>query len=52
MFFGIFLVLAGVLGLAEAMGFLGPEVRWGMPLAVICFGCSVFWDAYKAPKTA
>ncbi|SED59489.1 hypothetical protein SAMN05421553_2945 [Pseudomonas anguilliseptica] len=52
MFFGIFLVLAGVLGLAEASGLVGAEVRWGMPLAVICFGGSVFWDAYKARKTA
>lgn len=50
MFVGIFLVLAGLLGLTEALGLISTDVRWGMPLAVICFGGSVIRDAYKAKK--
>jgi hypothetical protein len=50
MFWGIFLVLAGLLGLTEALGLINTDVRWGMPLAIICFGGSVILDAYKAKK--
>lgn len=50
MFLGIFIVVAGVLSLLEGLGLVSADVKWGMPLAVICFGMSLIFDAVKAKK--
>ncbi|MOA66795.1 hypothetical protein D3C78_1936780 [compost metagenome] len=45
---GAFLILAGLMALAETLGFVSIEAKWGLPLAITCLGASLFWDAYKA----
>ncbi len=52
MFFGIFIMLAGALGLAEAIGLINTEVKWGIPLAITCFGASLIWEAIQAKKNS
>ena len=48
MFLGIFITLTGVLALAEAIGLVSTETKWGLPLAVTCFGASLIWDAWQS----
>lgn len=48
MFFGIFITLAGALGLAEVTGLISTDVKWGIPLAVTCFGVSLVWEAIQS----
>ena len=48
MFLGIFIVIAGVLSLLEVFGLVSTDIKWGMPLAIICIGLSLFFDAIKA----
>lgn len=50
MFLGIFIVLAGVLSLLESLGVVATEVKWGMPLAIICFGLHLVYEANRARK--
>lgn len=50
MFLGTFIVLAGILSLLESLGVVASEVKWGMPLAVICFGLHLVYEANKARK--
>jgi len=52
MFLGLFIVFAGVLSLMENLGVIAPDVQWGMPLAVICFGLHLIYDFIKAKKNA
>lgn len=51
MFFGVFLMLAGLMALAEALGLVTADMKWGMPLVVVCFGASLVWDSLKKGKT-
>jgi hypothetical protein len=48
MFFGLFIILAGVISLLESLGVVGVEVKWGMPLAIICFGLHLVYEAVRA----
>jgi len=50
MFLGIFVVIAGILSLLEALGLFSTDVKWGIPLAVICIGLSLLFDAIKSKK--
>ncbi|WPC06487.1 hypothetical protein SBP02_06945 [Pseudomonas benzenivorans] len=52
MFIGIFVMLAGALGLAEATGLINTDVKWGIPLAVTCFGASLLWEAIQTKKSS
>lgn len=47
MFFGVFIILAGILSLLESYGVIAGDVKWGLPLAVICFGASIVYDSIK-----
>lgn len=51
MFFGLFIFFAGVISLLENVGIIPGEARWGLPLAIICFGLSLILEAYRALKT-
>lgn len=48
MFIGIYALLAGLLFLGETLGFIDPQAKWGLPLALACFGSSELWNVYKA----
>lgn len=50
MFLGVFIVLARVLSLLESLGVVATEAKWGMPLAVICFGLHLVYEANRARK--
>jgi len=50
MFIGLFIVAAGVLSLLESLGMVATDVRWGVPLAIICFGLHLIYEAIKAKK--
>lgn len=50
MFLGLFIVAAGILSLLESLGLVAADVRWGMPLAVICFGLHLIFEAIKSKK--
>lgn len=50
MFLGIFIVAAGLLSLLESLGIFSADAKWGMPLAVICFGLHLIYEAVKAKK--
>lgn len=50
MFMGIFIVAAGLLSLLESLGIFSADVKWGMPLAVICFGLHLIYEAVRAKK--
>ena len=50
MFLGAFIVLAGIVSLLESLGIVAAEVKWGMPLAVICFGLHLVYEAIRARK--
>jgi|GEM_PF-1208884 len=50
MFLGAFIILAGILSLLESLGVVAAEVKWGMPLAVICFGLHLVYEANRARK--
>ncbi len=50
MFMGIFIVAAGLLSLLESLGIFSADVKWGMPLAVICFGLHLIYEAIRAKK--
>ncbi|CAH6277158.1 hypothetical protein AI3057V1_5176 (plasmid) [Citrobacter freundii] len=50
MFMGIFIVAAGLLSLLESLGIFSSDVKWGMPLAVICFGLHLIYEAIRAKK--
>ncbi len=45
MFLGLFIVIAGVISLLESMGVIVSDVKWGLPLAVICIGLSLIYNA-------
>lgn len=45
MFLGLFIVIAGVISLLESMGIIVSDVKWGLPLAVICIGLSLIYNA-------
>lgn len=47
MYLGIFSVLAGLLSLFENIGVIKTEIKWGLPLAVICIGASIIHDQFK-----
>ncbi|WP_167509223.1 hypothetical protein [Pseudomonas oryzihabitans] len=51
MFLGFFIMAAGILALAEAIGLIGANVKWGIPLAITCFGASLIWEAIQKRKT-
>ncbi|KRV74599.1 hypothetical protein AO738_12365 [Pseudomonas citronellolis] len=48
MFFGIFILMSGVLYLCEVFGLISADIKWGLPLALICFGASEAWKAYSS----
>lgn len=50
MFFGLFFVAAGILSLLESFGVISVNVKWGLPLAVICFGLYQIYEALKGKK--
>jgi len=50
MFLGLFIVAAGVLSLLESLNVISANVKWGMPLAVICFGLHLIYEAVKSKK--
>lgn len=50
MFFGIFIVLAGIITLLENYGVISGDVKWGLPLAIIIYGLSVVYDAITGKK--
>lgn len=50
MFLGIFIVAAGLLSLLESLGIFSADAKWGMPLAVICFGLHLIYEAVRAKK--
>lgn len=50
MFLGIFIVAAGLLSLLESLGVFSTDVKWGMPLVVICFGLHLIYEAVKAKR--
>lgn len=50
MFLGVFIVAVGLLSLLEVLGVISADIKWGMPLAVICFGLSLIYDAVKTKK--
>lgn len=50
MFLGLFIVAFGFLSLLEVLGVVSADVKWGMPLAVICFGLHLIYEAIKAKK--
>ncbi|PHM60924.1 LiaI-LiaF-like domain-containing protein [Xenorhabdus ishibashii] len=47
MFLGVFIVIAGVISLLENFGVISSDVKWGIPLAIICIGASFIYDAIK-----
>ncbi|EKQ3396864.1 TPA: hypothetical protein SI488_004382 [Escherichia coli] len=51
MFSGVFIVMAGILSLLESFGFISSDVKWGVPLAIICFGLHLIYEAFSARKT-
>ncbi|MNB88353.1 hypothetical protein D3C76_353680 [compost metagenome] len=50
MFLGIFIVVAGVLSFLESLGVVSSGAKWGIPLAVICFGLHLIYDALRVKK--
>ena len=50
MFFGLFIIAAGIISLLENFGVIAGDVKWGLPLAIICFGASIVYDAVKGKK--
>lgn len=50
MFSGVFIVMAGILSLLESFGFISADVKWGVPLAIICFGLRLIYEAFSARK--
>lgn len=50
MFLGLFIVVFGLVSLLEVLGVVSADVKWGMPLAVICFGLHLIYEAIKAKK--
>ena len=50
MFLGLFIVIAGIISLLESMGFIVSDVKWGLPLAVICIGLSLIYNAAKSKQ--
>lgn len=50
MFFGLFIIAAGIISLLENFGVIAGDVKWGLPLAIICFGASIVYDAVKSKK--
>ncbi|CAG9414397.1 hypothetical protein NVI2019_OHEONHNH_02188 [Providencia alcalifaciens] len=50
MFFGIFIVFAGIITLLENYGVISGDVKWGLPLAIIIYGLSVVYDAITGKK--
>lgn len=51
MFLGLFIVIAGVISLLESMGVITSDAKWGLPLAVICIGLSLIYNAVQTKKT-
>lgn len=43
--------MAGILSLLESFGFISSDVKWGVPLAIICFGLHLIYEAFSARKT-
>jgi len=52
MFLGLFIVFAGVLSFMENLGVIATDVKWGVPLAIICFGLHLIYETIKAKKNA
>lgn len=50
MFFGLFIIVAGIISLLENFGVIAGDVKWGLPLAIICFGASIVYDSVKSKK--
>lgn len=47
MYLGIFVLLAGLLSLLENINVINTDIKWGIPLAVICIGASIIHDHFK-----
>ena len=47
MFLGLFVFAAGLTSLLETLGVINSDVRWGVPLAVTCFGLHLIYEAFK-----
>ena len=45
--FGIFLVLAGVIVLAQQLGWIPPNLNWVFPLILIIWGASDLYSRYR-----
>jgi len=50
MFLGLFIVIAGIISLLESVGVIASDVKWGLPLAVICIGVSLIYNAVKSKQ--
>lgn len=50
MFLGLFIVIAGFFALLESLGVFSSDAKWGLPLAVICFGLHLIYEAIKRKK--
>jgi len=50
MFLGFFIVAFGFLSLLEALDIVSADVKWGMPLVVICFGLHLIYESINARK--
>ncbi|MBK5073624.1 hypothetical protein I2492_09950 [Budviciaceae bacterium CWB-B4] len=50
MFFGLFIILAGALSLLENFGIIQGDVKWGVPLAIICIGLNYVYTSIKSNK--
>lgn len=47
MVLGAFLVLFGSLSLFESIGLISSDTRWGIPVAIICFGVHLISSELK-----
>lgn len=47
MFLGMFIFLASVLTLLEEFGVITTNVKWGLPLALACFGLALIFNKDK-----
>lgn len=44
---GLFLVIAGIALLAERMGWISTEVKWGLPVFLVAAGASALHTYFK-----
>lgn len=45
--FGLWILLAGLLLLAERVGWLDQDIKWGIPLVLTMIGASIIHDYWR-----